>query len=150
MEVKRQAQAEGLDRHLPDAGAEWREAGCSMCIAMNGDQLQPGEYSVSTSNRNFEGRQGKGGRTFLASPLTAAASAITGVTDVTAAEDASPNGKIHEHSTSRIAPLPIDNIDTDQIIPARFLKTISKEGLGEQLFCDWRYDAEATLSPTSF
>ena len=57
--------------------------GCSMCIAMNGDQLQPGEYSVSTSNRNFEGRQGKGGRTFLASPLTAAASAITGVvTDV--------------------------------------------------------------------
>ena len=57
------------------AGREWREPGCSMCIAMNGDQLQPGQYSVSTSNRNFEGRQGKGGRTFLASPLTAAASA---------------------------------------------------------------------------
>ena len=82
-EVKRQAEAEGLDVIFTDAGAEWREAGCSMCIAMNGDQLQPGEYSVSTSNRNFEGRQGKGGRTFLASPLTAAASAITGVvTDV--------------------------------------------------------------------
>jgi 3-isopropylmalate/(R)-2-methylmalate dehydratase large subunit len=60
------------------AGAEWREAGCSMCIAMNGDQLAPGQYAVSTSNRNFEGRQGKGGRTFLASPLTAAATAITG------------------------------------------------------------------------
>jgi 3-isopropylmalate/(R)-2-methylmalate dehydratase large subunit len=81
--IKEQAQAEGLDRIFKEAGAEWREAGCSMCIAMNGDQLQPGEYSVSTSNRNFEGRQGKGGRTFLASPLTAAATAVTGVvTDV--------------------------------------------------------------------
>jgi 3-isopropylmalate/(R)-2-methylmalate dehydratase large subunit len=81
--IKRQAEAEGLDRVFKEAGAEWREAGCSMCIAMNGDQLRPGEYSVSTSNRNFEGRQGKGGRTFLASPLTAAASAVTGVvTDV--------------------------------------------------------------------
>jgi 3-isopropylmalate/(R)-2-methylmalate dehydratase large subunit len=81
--VRNQAHAEGLDDVFREAGAEWREAGCSMCIAMNGDQLQPGEYSVSTSNRNFEGRQGKGGRTFLASPLTAAASAITGVvTDV--------------------------------------------------------------------
>jgi 3-isopropylmalate/(R)-2-methylmalate dehydratase large subunit len=81
-EVKRQAEAEGLDRIFTDAGAEWREAGCSMCIAMNGDQLSPGQYAVSTSNRNFEGRQGKGGRTFLASPATAAASAVTGkVTD---------------------------------------------------------------------
>lgn len=83
MEIKRQAEAEGLDRVFRESGADWREAGCSMCIAMNGDQLAPGEYSVSTSNRNFEGRQGKGGRTFLASPLTAAATAITGkVTDV--------------------------------------------------------------------
>jgi 3-isopropylmalate/(R)-2-methylmalate dehydratase large subunit len=82
-EVKRQAIAEGLPEVFRAAGCEWREPGCSMCIAMNGDQLAPGEYSVSTSNRNFEGRQGKGGRTFLASPLTAAASAITGVvTDV--------------------------------------------------------------------
>ena len=78
-EIKRQAEAEGLDQVFRDAGAEWREAGCSMCIAMNGDQLSPGQYSVSTSNRNFEGRQGKGGRTFLASPLTAAASAVMGV-----------------------------------------------------------------------
>ncbi|MCL6505659.1 MAG: 3-isopropylmalate dehydratase large subunit [Bryobacteraceae bacterium] len=82
-QVKRQAEAEGLDAIFRAAGAEWRESGCSMCIAMNGDQLRPGEYSVSTSNRNFEGRQGKGGRTFLASPLTAAACAVTGVvTDV--------------------------------------------------------------------
>ncbi len=81
--IKRQAEAEGLHEIFRAAGAEWREAGCSMCIAMNGDQLSPGQYSVSTSNRNFEGRQGKGGRTFLASPLTAAASAIAGkVTDV--------------------------------------------------------------------
>jgi 3-isopropylmalate/(R)-2-methylmalate dehydratase large subunit len=77
-EVKRQAIAEGLPEIFQAAGCEWREPGCSMCIAMNGDQLSPGQYSVSTSNRNFEGRQGKGGRTFLASPLTAAASAIAG------------------------------------------------------------------------
>ncbi len=83
MEVKRQAIAEGLPELFRAAGCDYREPGCSMCIAMNGDQLQPGEYSVSTSNRNFEGRQGKGGRTFLASPLTAAAAALTGVvTDV--------------------------------------------------------------------
>jgi 3-isopropylmalate/(R)-2-methylmalate dehydratase large subunit len=82
-EVKKQAEVEGLDKVFKEAGAEWREAGCSMCIAMNGDQLLPGQYAVSTSNRNFEGRQGKGGRSFLASPLTAAASAVTGqITDV--------------------------------------------------------------------
>jgi 3-isopropylmalate/(R)-2-methylmalate dehydratase large subunit len=78
-EVKREAEREGLGEIFRAAGAEWREAGCSMCIAMNGDQLAPGQYAISTSNRNFEGRQGKGGRTFLASPLTAAASAIAGV-----------------------------------------------------------------------
>jgi len=81
-DVKRQAEQEGLDKIFKEAGGEWREAGCSMCIAMNSDQLSPGQYAVSTSNRNFEGRQGKGGRTFLASPITAAASAISGkVTD---------------------------------------------------------------------
>ena len=77
-EVKREAEREGLADVFRAAGAEWREAGCSMCIAMNGDQLSPGQYAISTSNRNFEGRQGKGGRTFLASPLTAAATAIAG------------------------------------------------------------------------
>ncbi len=82
-DVKKQAEAEGLDKIFIAAGAEWREPGCSMCIAMNGDNLEPGQYAVSTSNRNFEGRQGKGGRTFLASPLMAAAAAITGrITDV--------------------------------------------------------------------
>lgn len=78
-DVKKQAEQEGLDTIFKEAGAEWREAGCSMCIAMNGDQLQPGQYAISTSNRNFEGRQGKGGRTFLASPVTAAVTAIHGV-----------------------------------------------------------------------
>ena len=76
--IKRAAEAEGLDRIFKDAGAEWREPGCSMCIAMNGDQIERGQYCVSTSNRNFEGRQGPGGRTLLASPLTAAAAAVTG------------------------------------------------------------------------
>ena len=81
-EVKREAEAEGLSEIFKAAGGEWREAGCSMCIAMNGDQLKPGQYAVSTSNRNFEGRQGAGGRTFLASPLTAAATAVCGhITD---------------------------------------------------------------------
>ncbi len=77
-QVKKQAEAEGLDQVFLAAGAEWREPGCSMCIAMNGDQLSPGQVAVSTSNRNFEGRQGKGGRTMLASPLTAAATAVAG------------------------------------------------------------------------
>jgi 3-isopropylmalate/(R)-2-methylmalate dehydratase large subunit len=82
-QVKKLAEEEGLDRIFKEAGAEWRESGCSMCIAMNNDKLEPGQVSVSTSNRNFEGRQGPGGRTLLASPLTAAASAVTGrVTDL--------------------------------------------------------------------
>ena len=76
--VKKQAEEEGLDRIFIEAGFEWREAGCSMCVGMNPDQLLPGERCASTSNRNFEGRQGKGGRTHLVSPLTAAASAISG------------------------------------------------------------------------
>jgi 3-isopropylmalate/(R)-2-methylmalate dehydratase large subunit len=76
--VKLQAEEEGLDRVFLDAGAEWRGAGCSMCLGMNPDQLKPGERSASTSNRNFQGRQGKGGRTHLVSPAVAAATALTG------------------------------------------------------------------------
>jgi 3-isopropylmalate/(R)-2-methylmalate dehydratase large subunit len=76
--VKKEAEAEGLHEVFQAAGAQWREPGCSMCLAMNDDRLKPGQYAVSTSNRNFEGRQGKGGRTFLASPFTAAASAVQG------------------------------------------------------------------------
>jgi 3-isopropylmalate/(R)-2-methylmalate dehydratase large subunit len=77
-QVKRQAESEGLDRVFKEAGFDWREAGCSMCLAMNPDRLAPGERCASTSNRNFEGRQGKGGRTHLVSPAMAAAAAIQG------------------------------------------------------------------------
>jgi 3-isopropylmalate/(R)-2-methylmalate dehydratase large subunit len=81
--VKAQAEREGLDRIFREAGFDWREPGCSMCLGMNEDQLQPGERCASTSNRNFEGRQGKGGRTHLLSPAMAAAAAVTGhLTDV--------------------------------------------------------------------
>ena len=76
--VKAQAEAEGLDRVFRDAGFEWREPGCSMCLAMNDDRLEPGERCASTSNRNFEGRQGAGGRTHLVSPAMAAAAAVAG------------------------------------------------------------------------
>jgi 3-isopropylmalate/(R)-2-methylmalate dehydratase large subunit len=76
--VRLQAESEGLDKIFKDFGAEWRFAGCSMCLGMNPDQLAPGERAASTSNRNFEGRQGKGARTHLVSPLVAAATAIRG------------------------------------------------------------------------
>ena len=76
--VSQQAQEEGLDKIITKAGAQWRQPGCSMCLGMNPDQLSPGERSASTSNRNFEGRQGKGGRTHLVSPQVAAATAIVG------------------------------------------------------------------------
>ena len=81
--VKQQAEAEGLDQVFKDAGMEWREPGCSMCLAMNADKLEPGQRCASTSNRNFEGRQGFGGRTHLVSPAMAAAAAVAGhFTDV--------------------------------------------------------------------
>jgi 3-isopropylmalate/(R)-2-methylmalate dehydratase large subunit len=81
--VKRQAEEEGLDRVFRDAGFEWRDSGCSMCVASNGDRVPTGERCASTSNRNFEGRQGRGSRTHLMSPAMAAAAAVTGrLTDV--------------------------------------------------------------------
>jgi 3-isopropylmalate/(R)-2-methylmalate dehydratase large subunit len=81
--VKEQAEKEGLDKIFLAAGFEWREPGCSMCLAMNADKLEPGERCASTSNRNFEGRQGRGGRTHLMSPAMAAAAAVTGrLTDI--------------------------------------------------------------------
>jgi 3-isopropylmalate/(R)-2-methylmalate dehydratase large subunit len=81
--VKEQAEAEGLDKIFIEAGFEWREPGCSMCLAMNADKLEPQQRCASTSNRNFEGRQGRGGRTHLMSPAMAAAAAVTGkLTDI--------------------------------------------------------------------
>ncbi|MEO8106452.1 MAG: aconitase family protein, partial [Actinomycetes bacterium] len=94
--VRLQAETEGLDQVFIDAGAEWRHAGCSMCLGMNPDQLAPGERSASTSNRNFEGRQGKGGRTHLVSPQVAAATAVTGrLTSPTDLSDASARAAVN-------------------------------------------------------
>jgi 3-isopropylmalate/(R)-2-methylmalate dehydratase large subunit len=95
--VRLQAEAERLDQVFLDAGAEWRAAGCSMCLGMNPDQLKPGERSASTSNRNFEGRQGKGGRTHLVSPLVAAATAVTGhLSSPADLDDLAPSGSSHQ------------------------------------------------------
>ena len=160
-EVKREAEREGLAEIFRAAGADWRESGCSMCIAMNGDQLQPGQYAVSTSNRNFEGRQGKGGRTFLASPLTAAASRDRRRRRPTrgrcpasrpwprsADADAWPSrsgcsraGSSRSHA---------ENVDTDQIVPARYLKVTDKAGLAEALFRDWRFEEDGSLKDPPF
>src|SRR5699024_1355414 len=89
--VRLQAEAEGLDAIFTEFGADWRNAGCSMCLGMNPDQLAPGERAASTSNRNFEGRQGKGGRTHLVSPLVAAATAVRGTLSAVADLDLPEN-----------------------------------------------------------
>ena len=182
--IKQHAEAEGLDTIFKRAGFDWREAGCSMCLGMNPDQLAPGERCASTSNRNFEGRQGAGGRTHLLSPAMAAAAAITGkLTDVrkflgvhaNPETVAGPNSKLIDAldflddpvlpspdpeqpakgdeppqslppatSSSSVpkfttlkgiaAPLHIENVDTDMIIPKQFLKTLKRTGLGDALF----------------
>ena len=171
--VKEQAIREGLDKILVEAGFDWREPGCSMCLAMNPDKLEPGERCASTSNRNFEGRQGNGGRTHLMSPQMAAAAAITGkLTDIrefgipiveVPQTDTLPKGEYSEvgrdpatFSASTTlgrsagmpkfttlkgvaAPLDIQNIDTDMIIPKQYLKTIKRSGLGVGLFSEMRY-----------
>lgn len=187
--VKRQAEEEGLDTILMDAGFDWREPGCSMCLAMNNDKLKPQERCASTSNRNFEGRQGNGGRTHLMSPAMAASAAIAGaladVRDYPFLGDPSADPRvIHKESKSRAfttesyktpgamispvppyleksgdvqvggaaglpkfesltgvaAPLDIENIDTDMIIPKEFLKTIKRSGLGFAAFAELRYE----------
>ncbi|GLB33614.1 putative LEU1 [Lyophyllum shimeji] len=182
--IKQHAEAEGLDVIFKRAGFDWREAGCSMCLGMNPDQLQPGERCASTSNRNFEGRQGAGGRTHLLSPAMAAAAALTGKltdarkflgADAQAQVAAAPPLKVVSafdfldepepspaaqspqpglSSTSAplppaeapstvpkftivkgiAAPLHIENVDTDMIIPKQFLKTLKRTGLANALF----------------
>ena len=151
--VKRQAEEEGIATVLKEAGFDWREPGCSMCLGMNADKLKPGERCASTSNRNFEGRQGPGGRTHLMSPAMAAAAALKGrITDVreigrrrfssvpasSTSSSSNDTGFKTVHSTA--APLDIDNVDTDMIIPARYLKTVSRSGLAEGLFANLRKD----------
>eukprot|EP00568_Trieres_chinensis_P006004 CAMPEP_0183301382 /NCGR_PEP_ID=MMETSP0160_2-20130417/7522_1 /TAXON_ID=2839 ORGANISM="Odontella Sinensis, Strain Grunow 1884" /NCGR_SAMPLE_ID=MMETSP0160_2 /ASSEMBLY_ACC=CAM_ASM_000250 /LENGTH=828 /DNA_ID=CAMNT_0025463995 /DNA_START=106 /DNA_END=2592 /DNA_ORIENTATION=+ len=190
--VKHQAELEGLDKILIEAGFDWREPGCSMCLAMNPDKLKPKERCASTSNRNFEGRQGNGGRTHLMSPAMAAAAAVSGaIADVrefpylgeadedprNAPADAKSNAfttEMYENRGATIspdapylsksdsgssaegggpaglpkfevlkgvaAPLDIQNIDTDMIIPKEFLKTIQRSGLGFAAFAELRYE----------
>jgi len=172
--VKRQAEKEGLDRIIKDAGFEWREPGCSMCLGMNEDQLSPHERCASTSNRNFEGRQGARSRTHLVSPAMAAAAAITGrLSDVrqlgmqrraahTSAIPARPRTMMSQqrHASSSTtgmppftvlrgiaAPLPRLNIDTDIIIPKQFLKTIKRSGLGIHAFDPIRYLPDGSEDP---
>jgi 3-isopropylmalate/(R)-2-methylmalate dehydratase large subunit len=138
--VKAQAESEGLHEVFKAAGFEWREPGCSMCLAMNADKLEPGERCASTSNRNFEGRQGNGGRTHLVSPAMAAAAAIEGhFVDIR--ED-----RLKEHTMQAftvhqglVAPMDRENVDTDAIIPKQFLKSIARTGFGPNLFDEWRY-----------
>ena len=140
-QVERQIRAEGLDKVLSEAGFELRQPGCSACLAMNEDKVPAGKYAVSTSNRNFEGRQGPGARTILAGPLVAAAAAVTGVIT----DPRELTGKRRKGLgvlRSRCVPLRLENVDTDQIIPARFLKATTKEGFGKNLFHDWRYDKD--------
>ena len=133
--VKIQAEAEGLDKIFLDAGFEWRDPGCSMCLAMNADRLEPGERCASTSNRNFEGRQGAGGRTHLVSPAMAAAAGVFGhFVDV--AEAWMRAFTVHR---GLAAPLDRANVDTDAIIPKQFLKSIKRSGFGPNLFDEWRY-----------
>lgn len=185
--VKQHAEAEGLDVIFKRAGFDWREAGCSMCLGMNPDQLAPGERCASTSNRNFEGRQGAGGRTHLVSPAMAAAAAITGkLTDVRkyfgidteASGQKLKSASVFEFLTDPVlpspapikptessssdkalpsastpssvekftvvkgitAPLHIENVDTDMIIPKQFLKTLKRTGLANALFYTLRKD----------
>jgi len=185
--VKEQAVREGLDKVLVAAGFDWREPGCSMCLAMNPDKLLPGERCASTSNRNFEGRQGQGGRTHLMSPSMAAAAAIQGtLTDIRTfaggavaeappppAEDTLPkSGYVNivrprpgagrgaaagagqsagmpKFTTLKgtAAPLDLQNIDTDMIIPKQFLKTIKRTGLGVSLFYEMRFDGSGKEIP---
>ncbi|KAJ6510011.1 aconitase family-domain-containing protein [Mycena vitilis] len=188
--IKKQAEAEGLDIIFKRAGFDWREAGCSMCLGMNPDQLAPGQRCASTSNRNFEGRQGSGGRTHLLSPAMAAAAAMTGkLTDVRKFMGAVAEANIAAAPKLKVisafdflddpvlpspepqrppapvassvslppaeapstvqkftivkgitAPLHIENVDTDMIIPKQFLKTLKRTGLADALFYTLRKD----------
>ncbi len=189
--VRLQAEAEGLDQIFLDFGAEWRNAGCSMCLGMNPDQLQPGERAASTSNRNFEGRQGKGGRTHLVSPLVAAATALRARCRRSAtstcpraptsrpstarrsrrstrasscrSEPAAPRrppvapktrrGSVMEKFTTHTGvgvPLRRSNVDTDQIIPAVYLKRVTRTGFEDALFAAWRGDPTFVLNQDAY
>ena len=148
--VKREAEAEGLDRVFRDAGFEWREPGCSMCIASNGERVPPGQRSVSTSNRNFVGRQGPGARTHLASPAMAAAAAIKGaIADVRKllGDDEIAMEKFTK-VTGVAAPLMRQNVDTDLIIRIeRLVNNTGRKGLGPYCFEQIRFKPDGSENP---
>ncbi len=158
MRVRAQAEEEGLDRVFLDAGAEWRSAGCSMCLGAGLDQLAPGERSASTSNRNFEGRQGKGGRTHLVSPWSprpprSAAPCPPRPISTRRRPPRTPEGD----NDGRLPPPPgvgiplrRTNVDTDQIIPAVYLKRITRTGFEDGLFAAWRGDPTFVLNQPAF
>ncbi len=152
--VKAQAEAEGLDEIFRAAGFEWREPGCSMCLAMNPDKLSPGERCASTSNRNFEGRQGRGGRTHLVSPAVAAATAVAGHFATPADLDSMRPGGTPMNPvtvvTGRAVPLDRSDVDTDQIIPSDWLKRVERTGFGAGLFSEWRDDRDFVLNHPEF
>ncbi len=140
--VRRAAEAEGLDRIFLDAGFEWCQSGCSMCLAMNDDVLAAGERCASSTNRNFEGRQGVGGRTHLMSPAMVAAAAISGrLTDARRYAGEPEAMRAFTMVTGVAAALPAANINTDVIMPKQFLKGIDRSGLGEGAFHDLRFDS---------
>ena len=141
--IKAQAEAEGLDRIFVDAGLEWVGSGCSMCVAVNGDVVAPGQRCASTTNRNFRGRQGRGARTHLISPAMVAAAAVTGhLTDVQPLllGQRPVMGGWTKHS-GLIVGLDRENVDTDQLIPARFMATPRSAGYGDVLLYDTCRDA---------
>ena len=143
--MRLQAEEEGLDQVFIEAGAEWRGAGCSMCLGMNPDQLAPQERSASTSNRNFEGRQGKGGRTHLVSVPVAAATAVRGTLSCARRPRCLPRRTEHGEFTTHTGvgvPLRRSNVDTDQIIPAVYLKRVTRTGFEDGLFAAWRNDPD--------
>ena len=143
-QVKAQAESEGLHEVFEGAGFEWRSAGCSMCLGMNPDILAPGERCASTSNRNFEGRQGRGGRTHLVSPADGGRGRRRGPLRRRSRVVAVRPVDVIE---GNVSVLDRSDVDTDQIIPKQFLKRVERTGFGEFLFYDWIRSGEIELEP---